>query len=204
MRALLLRVVGLWLQRFSRFVAHAESPPVPAPLEPGARWVMHDQEFRACPAIAQRKADAPADFICAWPGVLEARCRRPRREHRAALARRCRIVGAAAGRRGSLAAAGHRRRPARAGRRARQRPALRLAPGSTTSARAFRGPNGRSRCACRARSASSRLSSTAARSRPCSATTTTSRSAAPKAPRPKRTASTCASIASSPTACRRR
>ena len=70
MRASLLRVVGSIATLFT-VPALAEAPPVPAPLEAWRAWVMHDQAFRACPAIAQRKADAPADFICAWPGVLK-------------------------------------------------------------------------------------------------------------------------------------
>lgn len=70
MRASLLRVVGS-IATLLAVPALAEAPPVPAPLEAWRAWVMHDQAFRACPAIAQRKADAPADFICAWPGVLK-------------------------------------------------------------------------------------------------------------------------------------
>lgn len=49
--------------------AHA-APDVPAPLEPWRAWVMHDQEFRACPLIAGRAGADPSDFLCAWPGVL--------------------------------------------------------------------------------------------------------------------------------------
>jgi len=49
MRALLLRVVGWSITLFAVF-AHAESP-VPTPLEPWRAWVMHGQEFRACPLL---------------------------------------------------------------------------------------------------------------------------------------------------------
>src|SRR3982750_2401481 len=50
-------------------VAHA-APDVPVPLEPWRAWVMHDQEFRACPLIAGRAGAEAADFLCAWQGVL--------------------------------------------------------------------------------------------------------------------------------------
>jgi len=50
-------------------VAHA-APQVPAPLEPWRAWVLHDQEFRACPLIAGRAGAGASDFLCAWPGVL--------------------------------------------------------------------------------------------------------------------------------------
>jgi len=49
--------------------AHAAAD-VPTPLEPWRSWVMHDQEFRACPLIAGRGGADANDFLCAWPGVL--------------------------------------------------------------------------------------------------------------------------------------
>ena len=71
MRALLLRVVGLSALLFALF-AHAESP-VPAPLEPWRAWVMHGQEFRACPLLAGKAGTAADEYLCAWPGVLDIR-----------------------------------------------------------------------------------------------------------------------------------
>jgi hypothetical protein len=49
--------------------AHAAAD-VPTPLEPWRSWVMHGQEFRACPLIAGRAGAEFSDFLCAWPGVL--------------------------------------------------------------------------------------------------------------------------------------
>lgn len=51
-------------------IAHAASPPVPAPLEPWRAWVLQDQEYRACPLIAGKPGKEPGDFLCAWPGRL--------------------------------------------------------------------------------------------------------------------------------------
>src|SRR5689334_9210834 len=51
------------------FAAHAATE-VPAPLEPWRAWVMHEQEFRACPLISGHAAAQVGDYLCAWPGVL--------------------------------------------------------------------------------------------------------------------------------------
>jgi hypothetical protein len=51
-------------------LAHAADP-VPPGLDAWRPWVMRGQEFRACPLIAGHDATEPADFLCAWPGVLE-------------------------------------------------------------------------------------------------------------------------------------
>jgi hypothetical protein len=71
MRALLLRVVGL-SAILSLAFAHAE-PPVPAPLEAWRPWVMHGQEFRACPLLAGKDGKTADEYLCAWPGVLDIR-----------------------------------------------------------------------------------------------------------------------------------
>lgn len=71
MRALLLRVVGLSVILFA-VLAHAE-PQVPAALEPWRSWVMHGQEFRACPLLAGKEGKAADEYLCAWPGVLDIR-----------------------------------------------------------------------------------------------------------------------------------
>ena len=71
MRALLLRVVGWSITLFAVF-AHAESP-VPTPLEPWRAWVMHGQEFRACPLLVGKEGKATDEYLCAWPGVLDIR-----------------------------------------------------------------------------------------------------------------------------------
>ena len=68
MRALLQRLAclsGLLLAA----AVHAE-PQVPSALEPWRAWVLHSQEFRACPLIAGRQGTAAGDYLCAWPGVL--------------------------------------------------------------------------------------------------------------------------------------
>ncbi|HEU4665883.1 MAG TPA: hypothetical protein VFS55_17780 [Dokdonella sp.] len=51
------------------FAAHAAND-VPAVLEPWRAWVMHDQEFRACPLISGHAGAQAGDYLCAWPGVL--------------------------------------------------------------------------------------------------------------------------------------
>ncbi|HEY6942478.1 MAG TPA: hypothetical protein VI238_13550, partial [Dokdonella sp.] len=51
------------------FAAHAASD-VPTALEPWRAWVMHDQEFRACPLISGRAGAQAGDYLCAWPGTL--------------------------------------------------------------------------------------------------------------------------------------
>ncbi len=51
------------------FAAHAATE-VPAPLEPWRAWVMHEQEFRACPLISGHAGAQAGDYLCAWPGVL--------------------------------------------------------------------------------------------------------------------------------------
>ncbi|HKE47073.1 MAG TPA: hypothetical protein VKB52_03340, partial [Rhodanobacteraceae bacterium] len=71
MRALLLRVVGLYAFFFA-VLAHAE-PPVPATLEPWRAWVMHGQEFRACPLLVGKEGKSAEEYLCAWPGVLDVR-----------------------------------------------------------------------------------------------------------------------------------
>lgn len=71
MRALLVRVVGFTASLLAAF-AHAE-PPVPATLEAWRPWVMHGQEFRACPLIAGKEGKTADEYLCAWPGVLDVR-----------------------------------------------------------------------------------------------------------------------------------
>ncbi|HEY6985224.1 MAG TPA: hypothetical protein VH375_04010 [Rhodanobacteraceae bacterium] len=68
MRAISHRLAWLALILFS--VLHAE-PEVPSALEPWRAWVLHGQEFRACPLIAGRNGSAAGDYLCAWPGVLQ-------------------------------------------------------------------------------------------------------------------------------------
>ncbi|MGN6519442.1 MAG: hypothetical protein ACTHK2_08475 [Dokdonella sp.] len=51
------------------FAAHAATD-VPVPLEPWRAWVMHEQEFHACPLISGHQGAQADDYLCAWPGVL--------------------------------------------------------------------------------------------------------------------------------------
>ncbi|MFZ1621630.1 hypothetical protein [Dokdonella sp.] len=51
-------------------LGHAAAPAIPLDLDAWRGWVLKDQEFRACPLLAGNQGQAPADFICAWPGVL--------------------------------------------------------------------------------------------------------------------------------------
>ena len=48
----------------------AASDPIPAVLRDWRGWVLKDQEFRACPLIANAGAEEADDFVCAWPGRL--------------------------------------------------------------------------------------------------------------------------------------
>ena len=50
-------------------IAHA-APDVPSALEPWRGWVMHEQEYRACPLVAGQPGDTANNYLCAWPGVL--------------------------------------------------------------------------------------------------------------------------------------
>jgi hypothetical protein len=54
---------------FPLAAAHA-AVDVPAPLEAWRGWVMHEQEYRACPLISGHAGAEADDFMCAWPGVL--------------------------------------------------------------------------------------------------------------------------------------
>jgi len=71
MRALLVRVVALSALLSPAF-AHAE-PQVPATLEAWRPWVMHGQEFRACPLLVGKEGKSADEYLCAWPGVLDIR-----------------------------------------------------------------------------------------------------------------------------------
>ena len=51
-------------------LSHAAAPAIPVDLDAWRGWVLKGQEFRACPLLAGNQGQAPADFICAWPGVL--------------------------------------------------------------------------------------------------------------------------------------
>jgi hypothetical protein len=65
-----MRLFARLLAGLSFSIAAHAAPDVPTPLEPWRAWVMHAQEFRACPLIAGKAAAEAADFLCAWPGVL--------------------------------------------------------------------------------------------------------------------------------------
>ncbi len=59
-----------WLVLLLVGALHAESE-IPSALEPWRAWVLHGQEFRSCPLIAGSHGNAAADYLCAWPGVLQ-------------------------------------------------------------------------------------------------------------------------------------
>ncbi len=58
------------LALLSAFAVQAQTV-VPSPLEPWRGWATHEQEYRACPLIAGATGASAADFVCAWPGVLQ-------------------------------------------------------------------------------------------------------------------------------------
>lgn len=58
------------LALLSAFAVQAQTV-VPSPLEPWRGWATHEQEYRACPLIAGTTGASAADFVCAWPGVLQ-------------------------------------------------------------------------------------------------------------------------------------
>jgi hypothetical protein len=43
---------------------------VPEPLREWQQWVLHGQEFRACPFLATRQPGSAESHVCAWPGAL--------------------------------------------------------------------------------------------------------------------------------------
>lgn len=43
---------------------------IPPALQDWRGWVMQDLDYRACPLLATRLPNSPADFLCAWPGRL--------------------------------------------------------------------------------------------------------------------------------------
>ena len=45
-------------------------PTVPEPLEPWREWVLHGEEYRACPVLNGSSPRQQASHICAWPGEL--------------------------------------------------------------------------------------------------------------------------------------
>jgi hypothetical protein len=51
--------------------AGAQDVYVPGELRDWRSWVLEGKEYRACPFLFDRGAEQPADFICAWPGLLE-------------------------------------------------------------------------------------------------------------------------------------
>jgi hypothetical protein len=61
---LLMGLLAIWTAQ-----AHAASP-VPESLREWQAWVMHGQEFRACPFISTRQPGNAGSHICAWPGPL--------------------------------------------------------------------------------------------------------------------------------------
>ena len=45
-------------------------PTVPEPLEPWREWVLHGEEYRACPVLNGSRPGQPSNHVCAWPGEL--------------------------------------------------------------------------------------------------------------------------------------
>ena len=45
-------------------------PTVPEPLEPWRDWVLHGEEYRACPVLNGSQPGQPSNHVCAWPGEL--------------------------------------------------------------------------------------------------------------------------------------
>jgi len=45
-------------------------PTVPEPLEPWREWVLHGEEYRACPVLNGLLPGQQANHVCAWPGEL--------------------------------------------------------------------------------------------------------------------------------------
>jgi hypothetical protein len=50
---------------------HAQDVHVPGELEDWRGWVLEGEEYRQCPAYFDRSPAGEADFLCAWPQVLE-------------------------------------------------------------------------------------------------------------------------------------
>ncbi|NNC65839.1 MAG: hypothetical protein HKN84_13725, partial [Gammaproteobacteria bacterium] len=45
-------------------------PDVPDALQPWQDWVLHGEEYRACPVLSGSMPGQPAAHVCAWPGEL--------------------------------------------------------------------------------------------------------------------------------------
>ena len=52
--------------------SRAQTPDVevPSALRDWRAWALHDLDYRACPFLATRTPNTPADFVCVWPGTL--------------------------------------------------------------------------------------------------------------------------------------
>jgi hypothetical protein len=49
----------------------ATDSPIPPQLKDWRAWALKDLDYRACPFLANSASNAPADYICAWPGRLK-------------------------------------------------------------------------------------------------------------------------------------
>src|SRR5437016_4226547 len=68
----MLRSLALTLLAIASSV-FAQTPPettLPSQLKDWRAWALKDLDYRACPFLAGHAPNAPADFICAWPGRL--------------------------------------------------------------------------------------------------------------------------------------
>lgn len=45
-------------------------PDIPDALQPWQAWVLHGEEYRACPVLSGSMPGQPASHVCAWPGEL--------------------------------------------------------------------------------------------------------------------------------------
>lgn len=67
--SLILRLIALSL--LLPLAAQAQDVYVPDDLQQWQAWVLKDKEYRDCPFFFDRGAKGRADFVCAWPGLLD-------------------------------------------------------------------------------------------------------------------------------------
>jgi hypothetical protein len=63
------RLILVWL--LLPVAAQAADVFVPDELQGWQEWVLHDEDYRACPFYFNGSAAARGDFVCAWPGLLD-------------------------------------------------------------------------------------------------------------------------------------
>lgn len=70
MRSLLVRIFAASACLLATALPAIAQTDIPAALEPWRDWVLHGEEFRACPVLNGTEPGQQDNHVCAWPGVL--------------------------------------------------------------------------------------------------------------------------------------